>query len=198
MIIKKENMKEKTIYQKLWNKFKTPLIWILIISGIYWFYHPHGVFVLADPLTTYRYREVLSDLKQKMPREYKLVKNHIDQITITYVMFGGRAGEAREGKHGTKKIKLLENTLIQGPGYAHSILVHEACHGLQFEKNLPFSPFCENQAREHACNEWGIKVLKKFNGKPEMIKYYEGISQGDSVYGNSCERNGTFEKMPEL
>jgi hypothetical protein len=31
-----------------------------------------------------------------------------------------------------------------------------------------------------------------------MIKHYEGISRGDSVYGNSCERNGTFEKMPEL
>lgn len=193
-----EKKKEKTIYQKFWKKFKTPIIWFFILITIYGYFHPHGVFVLADPISVYRYRGVLSDLKREMPEEYELVKNHIDIIIIDYIMMGKRAGSAREGAHGKKQIHLLENTLIQGPGYAHSILVHEACHGLQFEKNLPFSPFCENQAREHACNKWGIKVLKKFNGKPEMIAHYERISRGDSVYGNSCERNGKLKKMPEL
>ena len=171
--------KEQSGLQKIWQRIKTPLIWILIITGIYWFYHPHGVFVLADPLTAYRYRGVLNDLKREMPTEYEMVKNHIDKITIVYMIKNGTAGNAHEGKHGEKIIKLLENTLIQGPGYAHSLLVHEACHGLQFEKKLPFSPFCEKQSREHACNEMGIKVLKKFNAKKSMIEYYEKISHGN-------------------
>ncbi len=181
------------------RKLKKFLIWGLLLGGLYWFYHPHGIFVLGDPLSVFRYRGVLSDLKNKMPEEYALVRDHIDTIKISYIITGGNyAGFAQEGERGTKKITLLENTFIQGPGYAHSVLVHEACHGLQFEKNLPFDPFCENQAREHACNQWGIRVLKTFDGKPEMIKHYETIAEGDTVYGNSCLRNGSVKEMPDL
>lgn len=166
---------------------------------VYWFYNPHGIFVLGDPLSVARYRGVLSDLKRQMPAEYELVRDHIDKIKIAYIITGGNyAGYAQEGKRGDKKITLLENTFIQGPGYAHSVLVHEACHGLQFEKGLPFLPFCENQAREHACNQWGLKVLYKFKGDPETIQHYENIAIGDSVYGNSCLREGKVSRMPEL
>ncbi len=180
---------------KKWKKWSVIAI---LCFGIYTFYHPHGIFVLGDPLSVYRYRQVLTDLKREMPPEYKMVKDHIDQISISYIMSGNTAGTAQKGSKGSKKIRLLENTFIQGPGYAHSVLVHEACHGLQFEKNLPFEPFCQNQAREHACNIWGIKVLKIFNAKPEMIQHYETLAQGDSVYGNSCKRKGELKAMPEL
>lgn len=184
--------------QTFLNKHLGKIILVIIVSFIYWFFNPHGVFVLGDPLSVYRYRVVLNDLKNEMPAEYDLVKSNIDVISIAYFMTGNKAGTAQEGHNGEKRIRLLENTLIQGPGYAHSTLVHEACHGLQFEKKLPFSPFCERQSREHACNQWGIRVLKKFNAKPEMIEHYERISRGKTVYGNSCERNGTLESMPEL
>jgi hypothetical protein len=100
------------------EKIKKPFIWILIISSIYGYSHPHGVFVLADPLSVYRYRGVLNDLKREMPQEYELVKNHIDTITIDYIMMGNHAGTAREGKYDKKQV----------PGYAHSVIVHEACH----------------------------------------------------------------------
>ena len=174
------------------------IILIITVSFIYWFFNPHGVFVLGDPVSVYRYRIVLGDLAREMPMEYELVKSNIDVISISYLMTGNKAGTAQEGYDGEKRIRLLENTLIQGPGYAHSILVHEACHGLQFEQQLPFSPFCERQSREHACNQWGIRVLKKFNAKPEMIAHYESISRGNSVYGNSCERDETLDEMPLL
>ncbi len=170
-----------------------------LIGLTIWFYNPHGIFVFGDPLSVGRYRSVLKDLRKNMPEEYALVKNHIDTIKINYIITGGNyAGYAQEGERGDKKITLLENTFIQGPGYAHSVLVHEACHGLQFEKDLPFSPFCENQSREHACNQWGLKVLRHFDGKPEMIAHYEGIARGNSVYGNSCLREGKLEVMPDL
>ena len=181
------------------RKWRNRFMLIGLIYFIYWFYTPHGIFVLGDPLSVGRYRGVLKDLKKEMPEEYEMVKNHIDKISISYFIPGGNyAGYAQEGEVGTKKITLLENTFIQGPGYAHSTLVHEACHGLQFENNLPFSPFCQNQAREHACNQMGLKVLYQFGGDPEMIAYYEGIAEGSTVYGNSCMRNGQFKAMPEL
>ncbi len=197
-----ESQNKKTNkWQKTWKKSRKFVIWGAIILFIYWFYNPHGVFVLGDPLSVYHYRGVLSDLQREMPAEYDLVVKNIDQIKINYIMVGrrsGAAGMAEQTKKGTRKVVMLENTFVQGPGYAHATIVHEACHGLQYAKKLPFKPFCEHQAREHACNMWGIKVLKKFNGKPEMIKYYEDIAVGDGVYGNSCERKGVFKKMPEL
>jgi len=166
---------------------------------VYWFYTPHGIFVLADPLSVSRYRGVLKDLKKEMPNEYEMVRDHIDKIKIAYFIPGGNyAGYAQEGKVGTKEITLLENTFVQGPGYAHSVLVHEACHGLQFEKKLPFSPFCEKQSREHACNQMGLKVLYQFNAKQEMIDHYENIAIGKTEYGNSCMRQGSLKEMPAL
>lgn len=181
------------------RKWRNRAILVGLIYFVYWFYNPHGIFVLADPLSVSRYRGVLKDLRKEMPDEYELVKNHIDTISIAYFIPGGNyAGYAKEGERGDAKITLLENTFVQGPGYAHSTLVHEACHGLQFEKELPFAPFCQNQAREHACNQWGLKVLRHFNGKPEMIAHYESIAEGSTVYGNSCFREGKLEAMPEL
>ncbi len=181
------------------KKLRPWLIWTAVIWAVWTFYHPHGIFVFADPLSVNRYRGVLKDLKAQMPAEYELVRDHIDKIKISYIITGGNyAGYAQEGERGTKKITLLENTFIQGPGYAHSVLVHEACHGLQFEKDLPFSPFCENQSREHACNQWGLKVLRQFEAKPDMIAHYEKIALGDSVYGNSCLREGKLKEMPKL
>lgn len=175
------------------------VIWGVIIALVWWFYHPHGIFVFADPLSVSRYRGVLKDLKREMPEEYKLVRDHIDEIKINYIITGGNyAGYAQEGERGNKKVTLLENTFVQGPGYAHSVIVHEACHGLQFEQDLPFGQFCENQAREHACNQWGLKVLRHFNAKPEMIQHYENIAIGDTIYGNSCLRDGKVESMPSL
>lgn len=181
---------------RIWRKY---LIWGGLIYFVWWFYHPHGIFVFADPLSAYRYREVLQDLRQEMPEEYQLVRDHIDQIKISYIITGGNyAGYAQEGDRGDKKVTLLENTFIQGPGYAHSTLVHEACHGLQFEQGLPFTPFCQNQAREHACNQWGLKVLRHFDADADMIEHYERIAEGHTVYGNSCLREGKLDKMPEL
>lgn len=166
---------------------------------VYWFYTPHGIFVLGDPLSVGRYRGVLKDLKTTMPEEYEMVKNHIDKIKISYFIPGGNyAGYAQEGELGSKNITLLENTFIQGPGYAHSVLVHEACHGLQFEKKLPFTPFCEKQSREHACNQMSLKVLYHFDAKKEMISHYENIAVGSTVYGNSCMRKGEIKAMPAL
>jgi hypothetical protein len=196
---KEREREEHFFHTDFGRKIKKVSIWILILSLIYWYFHPHGVFVLADPLSVYRYRVVLSDLKREMPEEYKLVRDYVEQISVAYIMSKNHAGVAHPMENGKNKVVMLENTFVQGPGYAHSVLVHEACHGLQFAKGLPFrTSFCDHQSREHACNMWGIKVLKKFNGKPEMIKWYEGIAQGDTVYGNSCERDGTLEKMPEL
>ena len=183
-------------------RFKKIRRWGIIIGIIFfwhWLYTPHGIFVLADPLSVMRYRGVLSDLKTRMPAEYELVRDHIDQIKIAYIITGGNyAGYAQEGTRGSKKITLLENTFIQGPGYAHSVLVHEACHGLQFEKKLPFKPFCEQQSREHACNQWGLKVLREFKADSDMIQHYENIAIGDTVYGNSCLRQGHLKSMPDL
>lgn len=128
-----------------------------------------------------------------------MVRDYIDNITIAYFIPGEKyAGYAKEGEKGDSQITLLENTFVQGPGYAYSALVHEACHGLQFDRGLPFEPFCQNQAREHACNQMGIKVLKHFDGKPSMIQHYETIAVGDSIYGNSCYRDGLFAEMPAL
>lgn len=181
------------------RKLRPWLIWGGLIYGVWAFYHPHGIFVFGDPLSVGRYRGVLKDLKTEMPEEYKVVRDHIDTIKISYIITGGNyAGYAQEGDRGTKKITLLENTFIKGPGYAHSTLVHEACHGLQFEKDLPFVPFCENQSREHACNQWGLRILRHFEAKPEMIAHYESIAEGKTVYGNSCLRDGSLKVMPEL
>jgi hypothetical protein len=181
------------------RKWRNRFMLFGLIYFIYWFYNPHGIFVLADPLSVSRYRGVLKDLRQEMPEEYELVKNYIDKISISYFIPGGNyAGYAKEGERGDAEIILLENTFVQGPGYAHSTLVHEACHGLQFERKLPFSPFCQNQAREHACNQMGLKVLRHFEAKPEMIRHYERIAEGSTVYGNSCWREGTLKTMPEL
>jgi hypothetical protein len=44
----------------------------------------------------------------------------------------------------------------------------------------------------------GLKVLYHFEGEPEMINHYENIAQGKTEYGNSCMRQGTLEKMPNL
>lgn len=191
----KEANHKKFVRRKWRNRF----ILASLIYTLYWFYTPHGIFVLGDPLSVSRYRGVLKDLKTEMPAEYEMVKNHIDKINISYFIPGGNyAGNAQEGKLGSKNIILLENTFIQGPGYAHSVLVHEACHGLQFEKKLPFSLFCEKQAREHACNQMGLKVLYHFNAKPEMIEHYENITVGSTIYGNSCMREGPLKEMPAL
>jgi hypothetical protein len=180
-------------------KWRNRGIFASIIFLIIWFYNPHGIFVLGDPLSVGRYRAVLKDLKKQMPQEHQMVKDHIDQIRISYFIPGGDyAGLAQEKNDGSKSITLLENTFIQGPGYAHSVLVHEACHGLQFEKELPFASFCDRQSREHACNQMGLKVLYEFEAKPEMIEHYESIAIGKTVYGNSCMRNGTLQAMPEI
>ncbi len=191
--------REKNHQKFVRAKWRNRGILVGIIYLIYWFYTPHGIFVLGDPLSVGRYRNVLNDLRTQMPMEYEMVKNHIDKINISYFIPGGNyAGYAKEGKRGTKQITLLENTFIQGPGYAHSTLVHEACHGLQFEKKLSFIGFCNKQSREHACNQMGLKVLYKFEGNPEMIKHYESIAIGNTEYGNSCMRRGDLEFMPEL
>ena len=172
------------------KKLKKWGIWIALISFIYFFYHPAGIFVLGDPYSVYRYRKVLSQLEAKMPQNYEMVKAHIDKISISYILTGGNfAGLAHKNARGENVIRVLENTFVQGRGYTAATLVHEACHGEQFDKDLPFTPFCENQAREHECNEMGLEVLRKFEAPSHLIKYYEKISIGDGLYGDSCMKD---------
>ncbi len=164
------------------------LIRSLLVLLLYLFYTPSGIFVLGDPYSVYRYRVVLDELKEKMPENYYLVRDHIDRISIKYIITGGNyAGHAHQDKRGKNIISMLENTFVQGQGYAAATLVHEACHGEQFDEKLPFEPFCENQAREHQCNEMGLEVLRKFEAPKRLIDHYEGISVGEGLYGDSCE-----------
>ncbi len=170
------------------DKLQKWLIRGLIILVIYIFYHPAGIFVLGDPYSVYRYRKVLNQLEDKMPDNYEMIRDNIDKISINYIITGGNyAGHAHKDSAGNNVIRVLENTFVQGKGYAAATLVHEACHGEQFNKNLPFEPFCENQKREHRCNEMGLEVLRKFEGPKRLIDYYEGISVGEGIYGDSCQ-----------
>jgi len=195
----REERKKRNHQKFVRAKWRNRGILVSLVFLIIWFYNPHGIFVLGDPLSVGRYRGVLKDLKKQMPEEYEMVKNHIDKIRISYFIPGGNyAGYAQESGDGSKNITLLENTFVQGPGYAHSVLVHEACHGLQFEKNLPFTGKCNKQSREHACTQMALKVLRQFDGNLEMIAHYETLSVGDTEYGNSCARRGDIEFMPAL
>jgi hypothetical protein len=55
------------------RKWRNRFIWVAFFYFIYWFYTPHGIFVLADPLSVSRYRGVLKDLKKDYSDKMKTI-----------------------------------------------------------------------------------------------------------------------------
>lgn len=156
------------------------LVFLLLWSWN-WYTHPANIKVRGFIWAVWKVRTSLHTLKKHEPSLYKLVKNNIDEINIDYV-----ANPANKGGHAFMKewvqiVRIFRPSYLETP-YLSQLLVHEACHGHQWEY-MRFGKEPQQKLESECQYLWIYTIESMFPQEEHLLQI---------LYGEATDTNGTW------